>query len=128
MNLLDVDVDTAELFAAWDALGDEAEVLIKASAKVTADRIASEARGRVRRATGATAAGIGVEETRDGTGWIVFAARPDNPGLPGWIEHGTKYMPARGFLFVSALLEEGPHLRRVTDALQNAIDAKGLGE
>jgi hypothetical protein len=126
--LLAVDTDTAELLAALETLGDEAESYVKVSAKVTADRIADEARGRVRRATGATAAGIGVEETHDGKGWVVFTARPDNPGLPGWIEHGTKYMPARGFLFVSARLEEGPHLRRTTEALQNAIDAKGLGE
>lgn len=126
--LLTCDVDTAALFAAMDALGAKAETLVKGAARETAERITQEARGRVRRATGATAAGITIEETHDKTGYVVFVQRPDNPGLPGWIEHGTKFLPSRGFLFVSARLEEGPHWRRVSDAVHDALRATGLGD
>jgi hypothetical protein len=126
--LLRCDVDTAALFAALDAVGAGAAAHVKSAAKETAEAIAGEARARVRRATGATAEGITIEETHDGTGYVVFVQRPDNPGLPGWIEHGTKFMPSRGFLFVSARLEEGPHLRRVSAAVDDAIRETGLGD
>ena len=125
--LLTISVDSSALLAALDKFGAAAETLVKAQAKVTAENIRREARGRVRRATGATAAGITVEETHNGDGYVVFVYQPDNPGLAGWIEHGTKFMPSRGFLFVSARLEEGPHLRRTLAAVHEAIDASGLG-
>jgi len=37
-------------------------------------------------------------------------------------------MTAKPFLFVSARLEEGAHDRRAREAVQAAIDEKGLGE
>lgn len=135
-QLLTISVDTISLLAAIDRLGDhQAEARVKAAAKVTADRIQTEARARVRRATGATATAITVQEapgplggyrvfvgpTRDAHGF----SRPDN--LPLWLEFGTRYMGAQPFLFNSARLEEGPHLRRVAEALQDAIDDVGLG-
>ena len=125
--LLTIDVDTADLFAALDALGREADAVLKPVALATAQAIQREARARVRRATGATASKITIEPTRDGTGYVVFVNQPENPGLAGWIEFGTIKMSARGFLFTSARLEESGHLRRVGDAVQGAIDALGLG-
>ena len=50
------------------------------------------------------------------------------PGLPGWLEHGTKFMTPRPYFFESARLEEGPHRQRVAQAIQNALDEGGLGE
>ena len=72
-------------------------------------------------------AAITIKETRDGTGYVVFVNQPDNPGLAGWIEFGTIKMTARGFLFTSARLEEGGHMRRLGEAVQAAINALGLG-
>jgi Bacteriophage protein of unknown function (DUF646). len=126
--LLTLTTETAELFAALDALGDEAAALVKSVAQDTAVRIQREARARVRRATGATANRITIEETHDGTGYVVFVNQPDNPGLAGWIEFGTIKMTGRGFLFTSARLEESGHLRRVSQAVQDALNALGLGE
>lgn len=105
----------------------------KAAARVTAEAIAQGARGRIRRRAGGptrsrhTAEGIVVEELTKGSGWGVFVDSPDMPGLPGWIEHGTKYMTARPFMANSAKLEEGPHERRLNDAIQDAIEEGGLG-
>lgn len=125
--LLTIDVDNTDLYAAFDALGAELDVFLKPVAFDTAQAIQREARARVRRATGATAAAITIEPTRDGTGYVVFVNQPNNPGLAGWIEFGTIKMSARGFLFTSARLEESGHLRRVGDAVQGALDKLGLG-
>ena len=63
-------------------------------------------------------------------GWRVYVEpmppRPAN--LPQWIEFGTKKMQARPFLFSSARLEEGAHVRRISEALTVAIEEQGLGE
>ena len=125
--LLTIDVDNAELYAAFDALGVALDAYQKPAAFATAQAIQREARARVRRATGKTAAAITIEPTRDGTGFVVFVNQPDNPGLAGWIEFGTIKMTARGFLFSSARLEESGHLRRVGAAIQEGLDALGLG-
>ena len=122
-DTLTIDVDATALLRMLDQLGRSAAAQhLKAAAKVTAERIATEAAARVARRTGKTAAGIKVEETRTGNGYVVFVRRPEMPGLPAWLEFGTKYMTARPFLFASARLEEGPHERRVAQALQEAID------
>jgi hypothetical protein len=122
---LTIDVDNRSLLAALDRLGALAEKHVQAAAKETADRIAAEARARVARRTGTTAHGIGVDIARVGSGYVVFADRPDNPGLPGWLEFGTERMTARPFLFASARLEEAAHDRRIRQAVQDAIDEVG---
>lgn len=127
-SLLRLDVDTAGLFAAMDQAVAEIERALKSNAEITAHRIASEAEGRVRRRTGKTAAGITVEETRDGKGYVVFVQRPDMPGLPGWLEFGTRFMSKRDFFFASARLEEAAHERRSHEVVQDVLDAKGLGQ
>lgn len=120
-----VDADTAALLEAWDALAVDVSAQINDAAKVTADAIAREAVARVARRTGETARGIGVEPATKGIGWVVFADRQSMPGLPGWLEFGTKFMVARPFLFSSARLEEGAHDRRMRAAIQQAIDDAG---
>lgn len=142
-DLLSVDVDTSRLIAALDRLGDVVHRHVKAAAKVTADRIAAEAKMRVPRATGETAAGIHVEEAHSGDGYVVLpSVREDkliwhNRGrghiqnyswsnLPWWLESGTWKMAPRPFFFPSARLEEGPHDRRVREAIEQAIrEAEG---
>lgn len=122
-----IDVDTRALLAAMDALGVEAERHTKAAAKITADNIAGEARRRVARRTGQTAAGIVVREDYTRAGYIVAAERNPYPILPMWLEFGTKFMTPRPFFFASARLEEGAHERRMREAIQQAINAVGFG-
>ncbi len=125
-NLLTIKTDTAALFAALEGLGLSAEKHLLSAADETGGHVAAEARSRVSRATGATARGITVGRAKVGIGVVVFVNRPDNPGLPGWLEGGTKFMTARPFLFDSARMEKGPHDRRVAQALQDAIDEGGF--
>ena len=84
-ELLSVEVDTNALFDAIDALGVSVDAHVLAAAHVTGDRIAAEARARVRRATGETASGITVEEAHVGIGVVVFVDRPTNRACrAGW--------------------------------------------
>lgn len=142
-----ITADTRELLAALRAIPDAVAVHLKVAAKVTADRIADEARRRVARRTGATAAHITVEEARTGLdGYIIWVTpevrislhtmpsgrthtqRITYNALAGWLEFGTKFMTARPFLFVSARLEEAAHDHRAREAVQAAIDEQGLGD
>lgn len=126
-GFLSIDVDTGPLFAAMDAAVDDIERALKANAEVTADRIATEARARVRRRTGETMKGITVEPTHAGDGYVVFVKRPDEPGLPGWLEFGTRFMSRGDFFFASAQLEAGGHERRSHEVVQDVLDARGMG-
>lgn len=128
MNLT-VDVDASALLAALDRLGVEAERICQEASKVTANKIVNEAKKRVARATGETQRAI-VSEQAPGPlgGYRVFVGTTSHPAnLPQWLEWGTKHMSARPFLFSSARLEEGPHRQRIAAAVQDAIDAQGLG-
>jgi hypothetical protein len=125
---LTIDVDDHALLAAFDALPEAVMSYAKPAALVTAKNIAAEAGRRVARRTGKTAEGITVEETHAGDGYIVWVKRPELPNLPTWLEFGTEHMTARPFLFASAQLEVGAHDRRVREAVQDALDAQGLGD
>lgn len=130
---LTIDVDAEELLHLLDKLGPEAEELLAAVSLDTAQRIDDGATARVARAEGKTASNIvGVDHLPEWMGggqssnktaafvYVRALDRPDNLGL--WLEFGTEHMVARPFLFEAARLEEGPHLRRVEDAVQAAID------
>lgn len=137
-----VEVDATGVLQALDRLGARAEAYVLDAARATGRRIQSDARARVRRRTGTLAAAIAVEDAPAPLGGVrVFVgpmddhamnyrwglgARPAN--FAGWHEFGTKKMAAQPFMFNSARLEEGPHLRRVSAALQEAITAEGLGD
>lgn len=134
--LLAVDVDATELLAALDRLGDGAEVVCQEAALETSRVIQREGRARVRRATGRMREAIWYD-TAPGPlgGYRVYllpmsdpdgGMRPENFGL--WHEVGTEKMTAQPFLLISAQMEEGAHLRRVSDAVQDAIDEQGLGD
>lgn len=106
-------------------------------------------------ATGATEAGITSRPADNGNGYVVLSARAHDAfslhrssrngrtwtqkvtvsNVPRWIDKGTKRgkprshtEPARPFFFISAQLEEGAHARRIAEALQDAINAQGLGD
>ena len=142
MNLFEIDVDTSGLFRAMDQAVAAIERRTKAAAKDTADRVERNAKQRVARATGATAEGIHVEETYDGTGYVVLAwdqalaakawgagatTREYNIGKPQWLEFGTVHMSARPFFFVSAEIEAAGHDRRMREAIADGIEEVGLG-
>lgn len=119
--LLTIDVDASAVLRAFDVLGTAAERLLKGAASETAEKIANDARARVRVDTGQTKRGILIETSYDDRGFAVIATNPDEPGLPGWLEFGTNKMTASPFLFNAARLEEGAYLRRVAEALDDAI-------
>lgn len=120
-----ISVDAQEVLDLLDQLGPAAEEHVHEVSKITAGRIQSEARGRVRRATGRLQYAITVEEAEAPMrGYRVFVGpmvgRPREFAL--WHEFGTEHMDAQPFMSSAAELEEGPHLRRIADALQDAID------
>lgn len=125
--MITLTVETAALDAGLTDLAATMATDTKAASEVTAAAIVREARGRVARRTGRTAAGIGYMESRDGTGYIVHAVHPDRPRLPLYLEFGTRYMTARPFLYVSAAIEQPGHERRMADAVTTAIDVSGFG-
>lgn len=129
-DLITFDVDDEAVLFAIGTVVDQIDRRVKVAARQTSDRIADEARGRVARRTGATAAGITVEETHDGTGYVVFVAVTGDrwQGLPSGLEFGTRYMSARPFLHASARLEESGHEQRVIEAINQALTETGLGE
>lgn len=138
-EMMTIDVDASDLIRAFDRLGDEADRHVKAAARVTADRIVSEAKRRVaRRAdpstrppdrSGPTADMIRSEETYDGKGYIVLANdKKSRAHVAQWLEFGTSHMSPRPFFFSSARLEEAAHLRRTEQAVRDAIDGVGLGD
>lgn len=134
-----VEMDASELVAAIARLGTVAETLVRDAAFETANRIDAEATSRLNRqlgpgASGKTAAGIAVRPDFSGKGFIVVSERDPFANLPIWLEKGTKRgggthaNVARPYFYVSAFLEEGAHLRRVTEAVSAALQETGLGE
>jgi hypothetical protein len=98
-----------------------------AASKVSADAVADEARARVARRSGLTAAGIEVVPSFDGYGYVVRAARERMYMLPLWLEFGTKHMAKKEFLFVSARLEAPRYPPAVAEAVTEGITSVGLG-
>lgn len=121
---LDVQVDTASVQAMLRQVGPVAAKHLQAASLVTGRRVSQEAGARFNRQTsgsGETVRNLRVQETE--TSVLVYVGPTSRPaGLAGWLEWGTRRMVARPWLLNSARLEEGPHLRRVSDALQTAID------
>lgn len=150
MDGFQIEVDADALVQALLSLGDTAQTYVNEADRITAEAVANEARSRLKRqlagtavattsrpdlGQGLTLAGIIAEPAHDGNGYVVSDGRDPYPNLPLWIEKGTKRhdagshtAAARPFFYVSALLEQGAHLRRLQDALAAAVSEKGLGE
>ena len=131
-QLLTLDADPRELLQAIERLGPAAERVVLAAAKVSADRLADEERRRVARRTGRTANAITVEASRDGAAWVVYVkssgAADEWPHLDIGLEFGTRHMTAQPFVLASVALEQGPHARRMAEAIEAAIAEVGLGQ
>lgn len=132
-NELTIDVDATDVLKLLARLGDAAEVHVHAVSEITAVRIQAEARARARRATGRLFHAIKVREMGPPLhGFQVYVdqmadergRRPDV--FPWWHELGTEHMDAQPFMSSAIELEEGPHLRRIAEALQDAIDQESL--
>lgn len=128
MAEFEIEVDASAVLAMLDALGPAAEEHVHAVSQITAENIQTEARARARRATGTLVEAITIEEAGPPMhGYRVFVAEmTDERGVrarnfPLWHEAGTEHMKAQPFFYSSARLEEGPHLRRLADALSDAI-------
>lgn len=129
---------TLESKAVLDALRAFPDVVLKytkPASKVSADSIAREAQRRVRRQSDETMLGITVEESYDGTGYVVLSRNRRMPNLPLWIEAGTRRGkpgshadPGQPYFYPSARLEMAAHERRIIAAVNDATDAIGLGE
>lgn len=127
-NLATFEFDATSVLDALEALSDVVlERHTKPAARVTADNVAREASARVRRRTGETARGIEVREDYERAGYIVESKRQQFPLLPYWLEFGTQHMLPSPYFFASASLEEGPHERRMRQAIVDAIEESGLG-
>ena len=152
-DFLSVDVDARGLLAAMDRLGHSLEARLLEVSRDTADQVAREAKSRVARRTGATAEGIIVERARVGAGYVVIAQKVEprvigpnllphhraalqklsplkesRKNIPAWLEFGTNKMLRQPFLFPSVEIAREGHMRRLREAVQDGIDAVGLGD
>ena len=119
-------VEATELIAKLDRLGPSADYVTREVGRETAKLIVAEAKRRVARASGDTQTGIHWEMTRDGKGYVVLAYEAGKqPPVDWYLEQGTKFLRARPFFMSSALLEEGPHMRRLEEAVQKFLDDVG---
>lgn len=120
-------VEATEVIGLLDRLAQSADFVCLEVARDTARRIVSEAQRRIRRATGETAGEIHFELTRDGKGYVVLGYQEGIGDFPidKYLEWGTKFQSPHKFFFSSAQLEEGPHLRRLTDRIQEWLDEVG---
>ncbi len=132
-------VDTSALVAELLSLGDSAQPFVNEASAQSAHSIVREARARLAgklsgHSTGQTLAGIQDRPAYDGNGWVVISDNDRMPNLPLWLEKGTRKgkagshaQPALAYFYSAVQIEEGPHLRRIENALGEAIAAKGLG-
>lgn len=131
------EIDSTRALHMLEQLGADAEVVALEAARETGVAIDAEATSRVRRREGVTAQNIvsnehlpqylgGTPSTNPTAVFVYVEAirRPDNIAI--WLNFGTKHMVGDDFLFASVRLEEGNHLRRLTDKLQERCD--GLGD
>ncbi len=120
-------VDATEVVALLDRLAYSAQFVTREVARTTAEKIVHEAQARIRRATGESASEIHYELTRDETGYVVLGYREGgNEGVVDkYLEFGTKFQYAKPFFFSSAQLEDGPHMRRLVERMQEWLDNAG---
>jgi hypothetical protein len=148
----ELQVDKSALHDALVTLGAEIDKELFEESRVTANNIDRESSARLQRqlgpgSTGKTVAGIHVVPLGS-VGHAVVSERNPFPNLPLWLDKGTHsggtrekshraggvrtggsvHMAARPYFDVSVKLEEAAHLRRVDEAVQRAINAKGLGD
>lgn len=128
MDKLTITVEDAEVIRALEAFPEDCLEVLMPVHRATADRIADGQRRRVRVMTGHTRDQIRVERDESGTGYIVIANdKSSRAHVELYLEHGTRYSQAFPFFDEPAKVEEGPHRRAVTAAVQRLIADKGMG-
>ena len=120
-------VESSAVIGLLDRVAQSADFVCLQVGRDTAQRIVAEAQRRVKRASGVTASEIHFELTRDRKGYIVLGYQEGVGEFPidQYLEYGTKFQMASPFFFQAAMLEEGPHLRRLTAELQRWLDVVG---
>lgn len=139
-NTLSITFDDTAVVAALTTLGVFAQPYVNEASRESAESMEREAWSRLKRrlsgtSTGETLAMIEVLPARDGNGYVVVSSNTRMPMLPFWLEKGfdrgkpgSHTQTAWNFFSTAAALEVGPHRRRLSNALQQAIDDRGLGE
>lgn len=119
-QMFDIDVDATALLALLDRVGPSLEFHTRDVARETAVRVVAEAKSRVRRFTGRTGDEIHYDKTKDDKGYLVFGYQEGEGDYPVdiYLEYGTKFNYAHPFFFASALLENGPHMRRMAERVE----------
>lgn len=144
-------VDSDRLVSALRDFPDILKPRVMAAARTSAGSILSESQRRIARRTNYTAEHMRVDETYNGDGYVVVMGDAMAPsetrrrerigGSRRWVnagsyqqahvglylEFGTQRMTARPFLFISGDLEVAAHDRRVRQAIQDGLNAEGLG-
>lgn len=142
MSEITAEIDKQPFMASVNRFLDEGELRTKAAAEITANNIQNGARQRARRQlrnpTGVLEAGIIVRDDREDVGFIVQSVYRDARqmyNVPIWVERGTKRgkprshdEPARPFFWPSVTEEIRPHERRIADAMDQSLNAEGLGD
>jgi hypothetical protein len=135
-DLFSMTIDAADVLAALERAGTDADPRVKAVAKRFASNIQAGARQRLRSqqtpsATGFIASQIVIREDRERVGYLVFVDVPaDMPSnLDMWLHFGTREgQRARPYLIPAAAVEESAFRSSLIDALTDDIAARGLGE
>ena len=120
-------VNSSALLAMMDRVGPSLAFHTRDVARETAVRITAEAKARVARRTGETSREIHWEMSKDEKGYVVLAydTTMNKTIVDVWLETGTKWMNAQPWFFASALIENGPHLRRMEERIQTVLDDLG---
>lgn len=116
-------VDATGIIDLFDRMGPSMDFLAREVGRDTARRIVDEAKARLARethGTGKTASEIHFELSNDGGGYVVLAytAGAQRAPVDLYLEYGTSKMFARSFFWAAVELEEGPHLQRLTAAME----------
>ena len=144
-DAMKIALDAELALRALGQVGDRANQWISVASEETAKRVVEEALRRVAR-SGLPHKGddiptwtkIHYEKAKSGIGHVVMAYDAGGKGSGGrgtqyhvdiWLERGTSSgrgrssgMRAQPFLWVSAELEEGAHLRRMQEAFMSGMD------
>ena len=120
-------VDDAALLSLLDRLGPSVDFVAREVGRDTARRIVAEAQRRAARLTGDTAGAVHFDVTYDGAGYVVLGYTDGVNDAPVdlFLEYGTDRMYARPVFFDAAELEQGPHLQRLIDKVQDWLDQVG---
>src|SRR5262245_47423223 len=128
-QILQIQAETRDLFAALDRYVEVAERHTRAAARETSEHLVRGARARARRGkTGRLQEGIRLADDYTRVGYVVTSTRDPQPNVPIWQQFGTRYAVAHPYFYQEVEIERLPHAERVRDALRDAAEEVGLGD